>query len=79
VRLVEPQPAAVASALHEVLADPARRLRMARAARAWALANLDEREQFANLERVYAATTGAPAPEPARSPARVGGAPASLR
>ena len=62
VRLVEPRPDAVASALHEIVADPQLRKRMSQAGRAWAEANSDRREQVERLGTVYAAITkGAPA------------------
>ncbi|MGH2994343.1 MAG: glycosyltransferase [Solirubrobacterales bacterium] len=54
VRLVEPRPETVASALYDVLAHPRLQDGMARAARAWAVENADEREQVARLGRVYA-------------------------
>jgi glycosyltransferase involved in cell wall biosynthesis len=53
--LVEPEPEAVASALHAIVADPQERERMSSGGRTWALANADEREQIARLERLYAA------------------------
>jgi glycosyltransferase involved in cell wall biosynthesis len=70
VRLVEPRPATVAAALHDVVARPRRHRRMAQAARAWAVANVDERDQVARLAQVYAAMEGGVASRPAPSPAR---------
>ena len=55
VRLVQPRRDAVAAALRNVLENPTLQDRMARAARAWAVANIGEREQIARLGRVYAA------------------------
>lgn len=55
VRLVEPSPAAVASALHDLVTRPDLRDEMAHAARAWALANVDERDQRGAIAAVYAA------------------------
>jgi glycosyltransferase involved in cell wall biosynthesis len=55
VRLVQPHPEAVASALHDVVAHPRIAGGMARAARMWAVENADERDQVARLGRVYAA------------------------
>jgi glycosyltransferase involved in cell wall biosynthesis len=59
VKLVEPRPDAVASALLEVMSGDSRP-RMALAARAWAQANVDERDQVARLGEVYAATVARP-------------------
>ena len=55
VRLVPPRRDAVAAALRDLLENPALQRRMARAARAWAVANIRDREQIARLGRVYAA------------------------
>ena len=55
VRLVPPRRDAVAAALRDLLENPALQGRMARAARAWAVANIRDREQIARLGRVYAA------------------------
>jgi glycosyltransferase involved in cell wall biosynthesis len=55
VRLVAPRPDAVAAALSDVVAHPKLRGRMAEAARGWAVANADQRQQIARLGRVYAA------------------------
>ena len=55
VTLVAPRPEAVAAALFDVIAHPKLRGRMAEAARAWAVANADQREQIARLGSVYAA------------------------
>ena len=49
-RLVEPSPDQVARALREVIVN---QRAMARVARAWALGNLDQRDQLARLERLY--------------------------
>ena len=57
VRLVDPRPDAVASALYEIVADPPMRDRMSHAARAWAEANANQREQIEKLGKVYAAMT----------------------
>jgi glycosyltransferase involved in cell wall biosynthesis len=72
VRLVEPRPQPVASALCAIVADPRRHGEMSRAARAWAVANADQREQVERLGRAYAAAmttasptvTARPAPRP---------------
>jgi glycosyltransferase involved in cell wall biosynthesis len=55
VRLVEPRPDAVASALLEIADDPRLRGEMASAGRTWALANADHRHQSTRLGRAYAA------------------------
>lgn len=55
--LVEPRAEAVARALREIVTDPERQARMGAAGRAWALANVDEREQIARLGTVYDAMT----------------------
>jgi glycosyltransferase involved in cell wall biosynthesis len=70
VRLVEPRPDAVASALYEIVADPPLRDRMSQAGRAWAEANADQREQVERLGKVYAAMT-----EGSPSQARLAGPP----
>jgi glycosyltransferase involved in cell wall biosynthesis len=54
-RFVEPRRDAVAAALAEVVSDCRLRGRMARAARDWAIENVDEREQIERLGRAYAA------------------------
>ena len=51
-RLVEPSAESVATALRDVITD---HQQMGRAARAWALANFDQRDQRARIERLYAA------------------------
>jgi glycosyltransferase involved in cell wall biosynthesis len=51
--LVERRAHAVARALHDVVVHPARQARMAQAARAWSVANSDQREQVARLGAVY--------------------------
>jgi glycosyltransferase involved in cell wall biosynthesis len=51
---VEPRTEAIAAALIVLLENPARRGRMAHAARAWAEANVDERKQAARLRAAYA-------------------------
>lgn len=53
VKLVQPRRDEVASALVELIDDPARHRRMAQAARLWAVANLGEREQIDRLGSVY--------------------------
>ena len=72
VRLVETQPEAVASALHEIIADPELRDGMSHAGRAWAEANVDQRDQMGRLGEVYAAMA-----KQSPSPARPAGPPAS--
>jgi glycosyltransferase involved in cell wall biosynthesis len=68
VTLVRPWREAVASALIDLIEYPQRRRRMARAAREWALANVDEREQIERLGNVYAAMGSRRGVRPGRSP-----------
>lgn len=56
-RLLAPAPAAVAEALHDVVTRPSLNDEMARAARAWAVASVDERDQREAIASVYAAAT----------------------
>jgi glycosyltransferase involved in cell wall biosynthesis len=55
---VEPRADAVAAALIDVLERPDVRRRIARAARAWGCANMDERAQVARLGAIYARLAG---------------------
>lgn len=55
VKMVEARTEAVASALLAIAGDAGLREEMARAGRAWAVANVDSRDQIARLEKVYAA------------------------
>lgn len=66
VNLIDAVPEAVAAALHEVVAHPGVSAAMARAARAWAVANADQREQAARLESVYVAMAARRVPRPAQ-------------
>jgi L-malate glycosyltransferase len=59
VSFIEPTPDAVASALHDLVTQPALRERLGATGRAWVLTNLDERHELQRLAAVYAAVRSA--------------------
>jgi glycosyltransferase involved in cell wall biosynthesis len=61
VAVIEPRAPEVASALLELIGDPGRHRRMARAARSWAVANVDQRLEGVRLGAVYRALGNADA------------------